>query len=50
MSENSTASLVLLGLVPGIECYDECKIGWDDYIQKSLFKFLAENKGLPDEF
>ena len=39
-----------VGLVPGIECYDDCKVGWDSYIEKSLSKFLAENKGRPDEF
>ncbi len=39
-----------VGLVPGAECYKDCKVGWDGYIQKSLFKFLTEGKGLPDGF
>ena len=25
-----------IGLIPGIECYDNCKKGWDFYIQESL--------------
>ncbi len=36
------------GLVPGAECYDNCKPGWDFYVATSLRKLLAENKGLPD--
>jgi ribosome-binding ATPase YchF (GTP1/OBG family) len=35
------------GLIPTSECYDKCKVGWDYLIQKSLFQFLTENKGLP---
>lgn len=35
------------GLVPEFECYEKCKMGWDYLTQKSLFKFLTENKGLP---
>ena len=36
-----------VGLVPGIECYEDCEKGWDFYIKESLFKFLTEGKGLP---
>lgn len=38
-----------LGLVPDIECYDNCRKGWDFYIEKSLFNLLTENKGMPDK-
>ncbi len=37
-----------IGLVPGIECYEGCVKGWDQYIKESLFKLLTEGKGLPD--
>jgi len=37
-----------IGLVPGIECYDGCTKGWNQYINESLLKFLTEGKGLPD--
>ncbi|MDE3057276.1 MAG: SRPBCC domain-containing protein [Bacteroidota bacterium] len=52
LPENSKTNISMthVGLVPGVECYNDCKIGWDGYIQKSLFDFLTENKGLPDKF
>ncbi len=37
------------GLIPGIECYNDCRKGWDFYVEKSLYKLLTENKGLPDQ-
>jgi hypothetical protein len=37
-----------IGLVPGIECYNDCKKGWDFFIQESLFKLITEGKGLPE--
>ena len=36
-----------VGLAPGIECYDMCIKGWDEYIKGSLPKLLSENKGKP---
>jgi hypothetical protein len=36
-----------VGLVPNIECFDKCTLGWDYLLNKSLFRFLTENKGLP---
>ena len=38
-----------LGLLPEVECYNDCNKGWNFYIEKSLFKLLTENKGLPDQ-
>jgi hypothetical protein len=35
------------GLTPGVECYDLCEKGWDQYIKGSLFKLLTEGKGTP---
>lgn len=37
-----------VGLVPEIECYDDCSTGWNFYIKESLFKFITEGKGLPE--
>ena len=37
-----------VGLVPDVECYDNCKTGWDFFVGESLSKLLNENKGLPD--
>ncbi len=36
------------GLIPGIECYDNCVSGWNFYFGESLLKLLTEGKGLPD--
>lgn len=36
-----------IGLVPGIECFDNCQTGWNHFIQESLSKLLTEKKGLP---
>ena len=37
-----------LGLVSGIECYNDCVKGWDFYIGTSLFKLITEGKGMPE--
>ena len=37
-----------VGLKPGIECYEDCKKGWDGYIAGSLFKLVTEGAGRPD--
>ena len=36
------------GLLPEVECYKDCKVGWDFYVGESLRKLLTDNKGLPD--
>lgn len=36
-----------IGLVPGIECYNDCSNAWGQYIKGSLFKLLTEGKGIP---
>ncbi|MGI8952777.1 MAG: SRPBCC domain-containing protein [Chitinophagaceae bacterium] len=38
-----------VGLVPEIECYNDCIKGWDQYIKGSLFKLISEGKGLPEK-
>jgi Activator of Hsp90 ATPase homolog 1-like protein len=38
-----------VGLVPQVECYDNCVKGWDQYIKDSLVKLIAEGKGLPQK-
>ena len=36
-----------VGLVPEFECFDQCRLGWDYLIGKSLLNFLNTNKGVP---
>ncbi len=35
------------GLVPEVECYNDCVKGWNEYIAISLPKLLREGTGLP---
>jgi hypothetical protein len=43
-----TISMTHVGLIPGIECYDGCKKGWDFYAGESLRKLITEGKGEPN--
>jgi hypothetical protein len=36
-----------VGLVPGFECFDNCKVGWTEYVTQSLPKFIEKGIGLP---
>jgi hypothetical protein len=38
-----------LGLLPGIECYNDCSTGWNFYVGQSLLQLLTGGKGLPDQ-
>ncbi|HUB62207.1 MAG TPA: SRPBCC domain-containing protein [Puia sp.] len=40
-------SLTHVGLVPQIECYEDCEQGWNHHFGKSLLKLLTEKVGLP---
>jgi hypothetical protein len=40
-------SFTHIGLVPGIECYEGCEKAWSFYVKESIFKLLAEGKGIP---
>lgn len=47
--DNSTSiTMTHVGLVPEVECYENCREGWDFYIHESLFKLLTQHKGLAD--
>lgn len=36
-----------VGLVPGIECYDDCSNGWNFHVGESLLKLMTEGVGVP---
>ena len=38
-----------IGLGPQIECFEDCKKGWNHYVKESLFKLINEGKGAPDD-
>jgi hypothetical protein len=46
--EKTIVRMTHRGLVPGIDCYDNCIAGWNFYVGDSLLKLLLQDKGLPD--
>ena len=36
-----------VGLVPEVECYEQCNAGWNRHITGSLFKLITEGTGQP---
>jgi len=36
-----------IGLVPKVECYNNCVKGWDQYIKSSLFALINTGNGMP---
>ena len=37
-----------IGLVPGVECYNDCEVGWNKHLTKGLADFINEGKGQPE--
>jgi len=35
------------GLVPEVECFEDCQAGWNDHIGNSLKRYLTEHVGMP---
>lgn len=47
--ENDTQiNFTHIGLVPGVECYSDCEVGWNGHLKNSLVKFINEGKGMPE--
>ena len=46
--ESTQIRFTHIGLVPEIECYNDCEEGWNFHIGKSLFNLITEGKGTPD--
>jgi hypothetical protein len=49
VNDSTQVEMTHLGLKPGIECFDDCVKGWDQYVKDSLFRLLAEGKGAPEK-
>lgn len=46
--DNSTQiNFTHIGLVPEVECYNDCVKGWNQYVKDSLLKLINEGKGQP---
>ena len=37
-----------IGLVPGVECYEDCEVGWNGHLMGSLVNLINEGKGQPE--
>ncbi len=37
-----------VGLIPGVECYNDCEAGWDGHVKGSLVNFMNKGKGEPE--
>ena len=46
-NNSTTIHFTHIGLVPEVECFNDCVKGWDQYIKGSLLKFITEGKGEP---
>ena len=48
-NENATQiNFTHVGLIPEVECYENCKKGWNFFIGESLRKLITEGQGQPD--
>ena len=43
----TTVTMTHAGLMPDVECYENCRRGWNFFIKESLQKLLSENQGKP---
>ena len=49
LGDSTSIHMTHAGLAPEIECYNDCRKGWDFYVKESLYKLLTEGKGLPEK-
>jgi hypothetical protein len=48
VDDSTRIDMAHVGLVPGIECFEDCNKGWNHYVKVSLYKLLTEGRGEPD--
>jgi hypothetical protein len=46
-AEGTRVTMTHKGLVPEVECFEDCQRGWNDHVGNSLVKYLVENVGMP---
>lgn len=46
-SKKTQIDFTHIGLVPGVECYEDCEVGWNEHITISLVKLINEGNGMP---
>ena len=45
--KSSQIDFTHIGMLPGIECYEGCEVGWTEHVTVSLVKFINDGKGIP---
>ena len=45
--DETQITMTHIGLVPKVECFGTCEVGWNKHIKGSLFKLLTEHAGVP---
>jgi len=45
---NTQIDFTHVGLVPGVECYNDCEVGWTGHITNSLVNLINKGKGQPE--
>jgi len=45
--DETQVTMTHVGLVPGVECFDQCEAGWNKHFKGSLLKLLTEHVGVP---
>ena len=48
VKDASRVEMTHVGLRPGIECFEDCRKGWNHYVKASLYRLIDEGKGDPD--
>lgn len=48
VGDSTRINMTHIGLVPGIECFEDCNKGWNHYVKVSLYNLLTEGRGEPD--
>lgn len=47
-NNRSKIDFIHMGLVPGVECYNDCEVGWTGHLTNSLVSLINEGKGRPE--
>ena len=47
VAEGTSIHMTHLGLTPDVECFSNCRQGWDRHILNSLSKYMTEQVGMP---
>jgi hypothetical protein len=47
-SEGVRIDMTHRGLIPEVECFGDCQVGWNHHIGNSLKKYLTEHVGMPE--